>query len=96
MAGFRVTHTLAEKVTPITPANGLAANLVTSLLVGFASRFALPVSTTHVSSGAIIGVGISNGGKEVHWKTVGEMLLAWGATLPLSALLAAIAVRLMK
>jgi len=88
-AGFRVTRTLAEKVTCIAPANGFAANLVTSFLVGVASRFALPVSTTHVSSGAIVGVGLSH--RDVQWKIVGEMLLAWVVTLPLSALLAAAA-----
>jgi len=96
IAGFRVTRTLAEKVTRITPANGFAANLVTSLLVGLASKFALPVSTTHVSSGAIIGVGVSNGGRDVRWKTVGEMLLAWMVTLPVSALIAAGAYALIK
>ncbi|HEX9459053.1 MAG TPA: inorganic phosphate transporter, partial [Thermoanaerobaculia bacterium] len=94
MAGFRVTRTLAEKVTPITPANGFAANVVTSALVGVASRFALPVSTTHVASGAIIGAGLSRG--DVRWKTVGEMLLAWVVTLPASALLAAITFALLR
>jgi len=87
VAGFRVTRTLAEKVTPITPSNGFAANLVTSVLVGAASLFALPVSTTHVSSGAIIGVGLHDG--KVRWTIVGEMCLAWILTLPVSALLAA-------
>ncbi len=96
VAGFRVTRTLAEKITPITPANGFAANLVTSVLVGLASKFALPVSTTHVSSGAVVGVGLSNGGRAVRWKTVGEMLLAWVVTLPVSALLAAAAVALLR
>src|SRR5438128_385325 len=69
IAGFRVTRTLAEKVTRISPSNGFAANLVTSILAGAASRFALPVSTTHVSSGAIIGVGLSH--RDVRWKIVG-------------------------
>jgi PiT family inorganic phosphate transporter len=87
VAGFRVTRTLAEKVTRISPSNGLAANLVTSVLVGAASRFALPVSTTHVSSGAIIGAGLSH--RDVQWKIVREMLLAWLVTVPVSALLAA-------
>jgi PiT family inorganic phosphate transporter len=89
IAGLRVTRTLAEKIVPITPANGFAANVVTSLLVGLASRFALPVSTTHVSSGAIVGIGISEGGRGLRWKTIGEMLLAWVVTLPVSALIAA-------
>jgi PiT family inorganic phosphate transporter len=87
VAGARVTRTLAEKVTRIAPANGLVANLITSLLVGAASRFALPVSTTHVSSGAIVGIGLSQ--RALHWKIVREMLLAWLVTLPASAVLAA-------
>ncbi len=95
IAGFRVTRTLAEKVTPISHENGVAANLATSILVGLASRFTLPVSTTHVSSGAIIGVGISRGGKEIRWKTVGEMLLAWVVTLPVAGVLSAIACKLL-
>ncbi|MGH9457973.1 MAG: inorganic phosphate transporter, partial [Thermoanaerobaculia bacterium] len=91
VAGFRVTRTLAEKVTPIAPRDGLAANLVTSVLVGLASRFALPVSTTHVSSGAVIGAGVARGGRDVRWRTVREMLLAWIVTLPVAAGLAAAA-----
>jgi PiT family inorganic phosphate transporter len=94
IAGFRVTRTLSEKITPIAPANGFAANVVTSVLVGLASKFALPVSTTHVSSGAIIGVGLSN--RIVRWKTVGELLLAWIMTLPISALIAAGALSMLR
>ncbi|HJQ41359.1 MAG TPA: inorganic phosphate transporter [Thermoanaerobaculia bacterium] len=89
ISGRRVTETLAKKVVRLTPRNGFAANLVTSLLVGFASRLALPVSTTHVSSGAIIGGGIIDR-TEVRWKTVFEMALAWIVTLPASAIIAAI------
>jgi PiT family inorganic phosphate transporter len=96
IAGFRVTRTLSEKITPITPANGFAANVVTSVLVGLASKFAFPVSTTHVSSGAIIGAGVSSGRGIVRWKTVGELLLAWIVTLPVSALIAAAAFGLLR
>src|SRR5258706_6218995 len=84
----RVTETLAQKVVRLSPSNGFAANLVTSALVCLASRFALPVSTTHVSSGAIIGIGLSKG-DGVRWKMVTEMILAWIVTLPCSALIAA-------
>ena len=87
LAGFRVTETLAEKVTPMTPTEGFAANLVTSVLVIVASRFALPVSTTHVSSGAIIGLGLKRGRGSIHWKTVRGMLGAWLITLPAAAAL---------
>lgn len=88
VSGLRVTETLAEKVTPMTPQEGFAANLTTSILVGIAARFGLPVSTTHVSSGAIIGIGLKHGEKTVRWKVVFEMILAWIITLPFSALIA--------
>lgn len=95
-AGFRVTETLARKVTPMSPAEGFCANLVTTLLVGSASFLALPVSTTHVSSGAIIGVGLHRGASSVRWATVREMLLAWFVTLPVAALVGGAAYALLK
>ena len=86
VAGLRVTETLARKVTTMSPAEGLCANLVTTLLVGLASLASLPVSTTHVSSGAIIGIGLHRGSGSVGWATVREMLVAWAVTLPAAAL----------
>ena len=90
-AGFRVTETLARRVTPMSPAEGFCANLVTTLLVGLASVAALPVSTTHVSSGAIIGIGLHRGASAVRWPTVRDMLLAWLVTLPVAALVGGLA-----
>jgi PiT family inorganic phosphate transporter len=83
LAGARVTDTLAAKVTRMAPGEGLAANLVTSLLVASASGLGLPVSTTHVSSSAIIGVGLHN--RDVRWRMVSEMLVAWLVTIPVAA-----------
>jgi PiT family inorganic phosphate transporter len=68
------------------PQEGFSANLTTSILVGIAARFGLPVSTTHVSSGAIIGIGLKQGSKTLEWKIVLEMITAWLITLPISAL----------
>ena len=90
LGGFRVTETLARKVTRITHDDGLLANLTTSALVSAASFWALPVSTTHVSSGAIIGIGAESKESGLQWKTVREMLLAWVVTLPVAGLLAAL------
>ena len=90
IGGFRVTETLARKVTAMTPIEGFAANVVTSFLVIAASRFAMPVSTTHVSTGAIIGLGLKNGPSAIQWRTVRDMALAWIVTLPISAALGAI------
>jgi PiT family inorganic phosphate transporter len=90
IAGFRVTETLATKVTTMSPAEGFAANLVTSTLVIFASVLALPVSTTHVRSGAIIGLGLRREARGVQWRMVREFLLAWVITLPAGAIFAAL------
>jgi PiT family inorganic phosphate transporter len=95
LGGFRVTETLARKVTTIAPDDGLLANLTTSALVSAASFWALPVSTTHVSSGAIIGIGAESKESRLQWRTVREMLLAWVVTLPAAALVAALAFRLL-
>ena len=88
LAGLRVTETLSEKVTPMTPQEGFSANLTTSVLVTVASRLGMPVSTTHVSSGAIFGIGLKHGRRTVKWKTVTEMIFAWIITLPVSGLAA--------
>lgn len=89
VAGRRVTRTLAERVTRIAPDDGLAGNLVTATLVGFASLVAAPVSTTHVSTGAIVGIGLHR--SDVRWKLVRELLLAWVVTVPVAAVLAGVA-----
>jgi PiT family inorganic phosphate transporter len=65
----------------------LTANLVTAFLVIFASRLGLPVSTTHVSVGAITGVGIVNGSADKG--VIGSILLSWVLTLPIGAVTAA-------
>jgi PiT family inorganic phosphate transporter len=88
-AGLRVTETLAHRVTKMSHTEGFAANLVTTAVVGFASLLSLPVSTTHVSSGAIIGIGLHRGSGSVAWLTVREMALAWLVTVPAAGLLAA-------
>ena len=88
LGGFRVTKVLAENVTKMNHAEGLSANLTTSSLVLLSGSFGLPVSTTHVSSSAIIGIGLLKGWKSVCWTTLRDMVLAWVVTLPASALLA--------
>lgn len=95
LGGFRVTETLATRVTRMSPDEGLLANLTTSALVSAASLWALPVSTTHVSSGAIIGIGAASKASTIRWKTVREMLLAWIVTLPVAGLVAALVYRLL-
>jgi len=85
----RVAETMSRRITRMNPGQGFTANLVTSLLVVLASRFGLPVSTTHVSVGALFGIGIVNGTAER--RVIFGILLAWLTTLPMGALFAAAA-----
>jgi PiT family inorganic phosphate transporter len=85
--GRRVTEVLAEKITCMSHTEGLAANLTTSALVTATAILGMPVSTTHVSSSAIIAMGVRNGVTAVRWATVKDMILAWVVTLPVAALL---------
>lgn len=86
MGGLRVTQVLAEKVTRMDHVEGLSANLTTSALVLVSATLGLPVSTTHVSSSAIIGIGLFKGISAVWWSTVRDMALAWVVTLPAAAM----------
>jgi PiT family inorganic phosphate transporter len=94
LAGLRVTGTLATRVTPMSGSEALTANGATSVLVGLASLFGMPVSTTHVSTGTLIAVGMHR--REVRWHLVGEMLLAWLVTLPVAAALAAVSYAVLR
>ncbi len=85
----RVADTLAHKITGMDPGQGFVANLATSALTTTASLHGLPVSTTHVSVGALLGIGITTG--QARWKTAVPVLLAWLITLPAAALLSAVA-----
>jgi len=84
----KVAETLGKKVTAMNPGQGFAASLSTACLVATASFHSLPVSTTHVSVGSLLGIGITT--RQAHWRKVGEILLAWITTVPCGALLAAI------
>lgn len=88
VASRRVADTLALGITPMRNGQGLAANLATSLLVVGASRLGLPVSTTHVSTGGIFGIGVS--ARTLRHRQVGEILGAWLGTLPVAAALGAL------
>lgn len=82
----RVAETLSHRITTINRGQGLLANGVASSLVIGASLAGAPVSTTHVSTGAIFGIGLWTGNAD--WRLVGGITLAWVATLPLGAALA--------
>jgi len=91
MGGLRVTRTLGERVVHMDQDTGLAAALVSAGLVLAASFYTFPVSTTHVSTGAIVGAGVRQGHAAVRWETVGSLAGAWVATLPIAAALGGVA-----
>ena len=84
----RVAETVSKRITRMDPDQGFLANLVTSLLVIFASKWGLPVSTTHVSCGALFGIGVANG--QARWQVIRTILLAWVLTLPCAGISSAI------
>jgi PiT family inorganic phosphate transporter len=85
----RVAETMGRRITRMNHGQGLSANLVTAALVIAASRFGLPVSTTHVSCGSLFGIGLAT--RQADRKTILSVLLAWVVTLPAAALIAALA-----
>lgn len=90
MAGRRLLPVLAQEVSAMTPTTGLFANLGTTLLVLGATPLGLPVSTTHVAAGSIIGVRVADHAPPRARDALRTILLAWFVTLPAAAALSAI------
>lgn len=85
----RVAETMSHKITDMNHGQGFAANLATAVLVIAASRLGLPVSTTHVSVGALFGIGMAT--RQANMPVVGSILLSWFVTLPCAAVIGAVA-----
>jgi PiT family inorganic phosphate transporter len=83
----KVARTMSRRITEMNDGQGFTANLVTAALVIVASRFGVPVSTTHVSCGSLFGIGAAS--RRGHWRMIGAIVLAWVATLPLAAAIGA-------
>ncbi|MFT6717480.1 MAG: PiT family inorganic phosphate transporter [Saprospiraceae bacterium] len=88
LSAKKVAHTMSNKITKMNDGQGFTANLTTAVLVSTASIHGMPVSTTHVSVGSILGIGIAN--KKGNWKVIREVLLSWVLTLPVAAISAAL------
>ncbi len=82
-----IAETMSKKITSMNHGQGFTANLVTGLLVIFASRWGVPVSTTHVSVGSIFGIGAIT--RNIDTKIAGGIFLSWLLTLPVAAALSA-------
>lgn len=91
VGGWRIIKTMGTKVVKLDPVHGFAAETTAATVIFAASHFGMPVSTTHVISSAIMGVGSVERFSAVRWGIVRSILTAWVLTIPLSALTAAIA-----
>lgn len=94
--GWRIIKTMGSKIFKLEPISGFAADLNSSLVIFGATLLHLPVSTTHVVSGSIMGVGSAKRIGAVRWGTAQQMLMAWVLTIPCTALVSAISYELIS
>ena len=93
--GFRIMRTLGRRIIQLTPAGGFSAQTVASgIMVTTATVFAVPVSTTHITTTSIMGVGATRRLSAVRWGVAGNIVVAWVVTLPASGAVAAIAYKI--
>ncbi len=94
--GWRIIGTMGHKIIRLEPVNGFAAETAASLVSLYSSHIGATVSTTHVISGSIFGVGAARRLKAVNWSVAQRMLIAWVLTIPASALVAGLAFVILK
>ncbi len=87
--GWKIIRTMGTKIVKLRPIHGFAAETAAAIVLFTTAHLGIPVSTTHVISGAIMGVGASMNVSAVRWGVAGNILVAWVLTIPISALLAA-------
>jgi len=88
--GMRIIHTMGHKLVKLAPVQGFAAETSAACVICAASAFGVPVSTTHVISTSIMGVGATKRLSAVKWGVVERIVWAWVLTLPITALLGAV------
>ena len=91
MGGWRIMRTMGQRVAKLEPVHGFAAETTSASILLATAHFGMPVSTTQVISGAIMGVGSSRGLRHVRWGVARQILIAWVLTIPAAGILAAVA-----
>ncbi len=87
--GYKVMQTIGTKITELTPTRGYCATLAAAITVVVASKTGLPVSTTQIAVGAVMGVGLARGIGALDLRVIGNIVVSWLITLPAGAILAA-------
>ena len=80
--GWRIMKTMGVRITKLTPVQGFAAETTAGTVIEIATRFGIPISTTHAISGAILGVGSTRRLSAVRWGIAGRIVTAWVLTIP--------------
>jgi PiT family inorganic phosphate transporter len=88
--GYRVMDTVGRNITELTPSRGFAATFASAVTIVIASRAGIPVSTTHILVGSVLGVGLARGIGALDLRVVGKIFISWIVTLPVSAALSVI------
>ncbi|MEA2652849.1 MAG: inorganic phosphate transporter, PiT family [Chloroflexota bacterium] len=91
VGGWRIMHTMGQRVAKLEPVHGFAAETTSASILLVTAHLGMPVSTTQVISGAIMGVGSSQGWRHVRWGVARQILVAWVLTIPAAGVLAALA-----
>jgi PiT family inorganic phosphate transporter len=95
VGGWRIIKTMGHKIIRLEPVHGFAAETSSAIVLFVTSHFGMPVSTTHVISGSIFGVGASKRLSAVRWGVAQSMVMAWVLTLPAAGLVAALSYELL-
>ncbi len=88
--GYRVMQTIGTRITELTPTRGYCATLAAATTVVIASKTGLPVSTTQIAVGCVMGVGLARGLGAIDLRVVGGIVVSWAVTLPAGGILAAL------
>lgn len=89
IGGWRIIRTMGHGLTHIDPTQGFAAQMSSSVVLLTSSHLGLPLSTTYVATGSVVGTGIATRGRKVHWNVAGRVVAAWLITLPAAGLVGA-------
>jgi len=87
--GWRIVKTMGQRITRLRPIDGFCAETASAFSIFLATHLGVPVSTTHVITGAVSGVGSANRWTAVHWGVTLRIVWAWGLTIPGAAIIAA-------
>ena len=94
--GYKVIETIGKQITEMTPSRGFSAEFGAATTVLIASRFGLPISTTHTLVGSVVGVGLAQGMAALNLRVIGRIVNSWLATIPAAGVLAMVIYALLR